>query len=945
MIDKNKIWLIKPTIILCLLLSACAPKISSIKPNVVDAKGGADVVIEGKHLKDVDLYVDSKKISVKSQSEEQLIFTAPKHDGGKATVKVENKSGKSAQSEMTYIVTPAMKYIVEFKVTEGVAAARSDFSIFQESKIKVLEKFGIDNIKVNNVRNLPYLIVEDLSSEELTELRNDPDVKAVHENKFRARQTTESLEIIEQPQAYSWGATGEGYSVAVLDTGADYRHPDLGACASAGEGCRVLVSMDMTAVDDGELDADPKQHGTNVSAIIAKTAPKASILSLDVFEPNGAADSDVIKALNWVITNRDQYNIVAVNMSLGSDENHQVECKNTVYDSAFEWLLLDGIQVVVAACTDAVKNGLSIPACHPLAISVGATTDSLTQATRYTSCDDSIVPVDTVSGFSNSAVTLDILAPGTNITAGGVSLSGTSQAAPHVTGALAALKSKFPNRSTAELLLKLQQTGELVTDKSNGVTTRRLNLASAMNDRPIAKDDVAASIEGSGVIIDVLANDVDETPELMKIEGVVINDGMGMYARIIKNKVYFYSDPGVSGLKTIRYSMKDEYGSLATAKITIDIKPFSLAAPRTIAKPSFLSKLGKQRIGNFIVYETGQYQDREVWYQGLDADGLLSKDPHSISRGAAGILANYLDVSSDENGYTASWITKNELVGSYSVQGVNGKHPYLPKPYKASFDYNGIPRNPHVTVLDHTVVVGWEDARDPGHRYSQSFARNVDNPSPIGNLVKDDNLIGFTDRYDGFKVDKDNFLHFRHQKYKDYIITRKLDFYGKDIWAETQKIPDWKGSPPPWESRLNGSALDYDVVKDKTGFAMAWSHATYAGSYGVSFQRYNNDAIADKAPIILLPELNSMGDVSIVNFDNGNYRVFWNEKHADFSAIVSVSISANGNVGEKNIDYWTDNANAYFPGMIDAMALSGDKYLLSWSNNARELMNLTRVNN
>ncbi|WP_220385548.1 S8 family serine peptidase, partial [Klebsiella pneumoniae] len=104
-------------------------------------------------------------------------------------------------------------------------------------------------------------------------LLNDPNVKAVYPNRINRTTTTESLPLINQPQANTNGFTGEGSSVAVLDTGVNYLHSDFGCTAvnTPSSTCRVVYSFD-SAPDDGTLDDDG--HGSNVSAIVSKVATK-----------------------------------------------------------------------------------------------------------------------------------------------------------------------------------------------------------------------------------------------------------------------------------------------------------------------------------------------------------------------------------------------------------------------------------------------------------------------------------------------------------------------------------------------------------------------------------------------------------------------------------------------------------------------------------------------
>ena len=78
--------------------------------------------------------------------------------------------------------------------------------------------------------------------------------------------------------------------------------------------------------------------------------------------------------------------------------------------------------------------------------------------------------------FSNSADFLTLLAPGSLITAAGISMEGTSQAAPHVAGAIAVLCEAYPSESTDAITNRLTITGVPVNDPGNGITKPRLDL-------------------------------------------------------------------------------------------------------------------------------------------------------------------------------------------------------------------------------------------------------------------------------------------------------------------------------------------------------------------------------------------------------------------------------------------------------------------------------------
>lgn len=310
---------------------------------------------------------------------------------------------------------------------------------------------------------------------------------------------TESLGVISQATAEASGFTGAGTSVAVLDTGADYTHADLGSCTAVGTpaSCRVAYATDF-ATSDGSR--DDNGHGTNVSAIVAAVAPDTDILALDVFSGGSATSTDIAEALDWVIANQATYNIAAINMSLGSSA-YTAPC-STSFATAFANLRSAGVAIAVASGNNAYTNAISWPACDANVLSVGAVYDSNMGAVGWSGCSDSSTAADKVTCFSNSASFLDILAPGALIVAGGYTMGGTSQATPHVAGALAVVRAANPTATVMEVEDKLLDNGDPITDTRNGYSFPRLDLASAVADcvddvSPLSLSPVAAGESGT----------------------------------------------------------------------------------------------------------------------------------------------------------------------------------------------------------------------------------------------------------------------------------------------------------------------------------------------------------------------------------------------------------------------------------------------------------------
>ena len=265
------------------------------------------------------------------------------------------------------------------------------------------------------------------------------------------------------------------------------------------------------------------EHGTHVASIAAGingVAPEADIISLQVFHlrtnpnplppffppgnlpcPNQVAgtqcilanQADIIAALNQATVLADSFDIAAVNMSLGGGNNNAA-CDADLAKVSIDNLRSRGIATVVSSGNQGFINAMEAPACISTAISVGSTVDTqLPVADNATG--GAVYVQDLVSRYSNVAPFLDLHAPGTLIVGGApvnspcdnnfgpngdgqCRMSGTSMAAPHVTGAWAALKSLNPAARVEDVLAILQATGVAVADNrlntTNGLTAAGL---------------------------------------------------------------------------------------------------------------------------------------------------------------------------------------------------------------------------------------------------------------------------------------------------------------------------------------------------------------------------------------------------------------------------------------------------------------------------------------
>ncbi|MCW7537961.1 S8 family serine peptidase [Aquabacterium sp. A7-Y] len=406
------------------------------------------------------------------------------------------------------------EFIVEFHAPVAMGAASADAAATLHTKRRVYShvKKAVESALskgeyeiLTDYDALPMQFVRSKDRRGLLKLLDDPNVKAVYESRTYAPVLTQSLPLIGQVDAVASGFRGTGATVAVLDTGVDYRRASFGTCTAPGvpASCKVVAALD-TAADDRQLDDRQSMHGTNVAGIVAGVAPGARIAALDVFGRNGLARSqDITAAINWAISNQQRYNIVALNLSLGDSSNLSSECTASWATRPFAEARAAGILPVVAAGNNGYTGGLSDPACAPGAVRVGAVYDENLGSISWSNCTDRSTRADRVTCFSNSGPLLTLLAPGARISAGGapeLTMGGTSQAAPHVAGAIAVLRAPgaAPEEDVDATVFRLTSTGTPVTDHRNGRITPRLNLTEAT--RSIHRDAAARAAEQPGAL-------------------------------------------------------------------------------------------------------------------------------------------------------------------------------------------------------------------------------------------------------------------------------------------------------------------------------------------------------------------------------------------------------------------------------------------------------------
>jgi serine protease AprX len=176
--------------------------------------------------------------------------------------------------------------------------------------------------------------------------------------------------------------TGKGVTIAFLDSGF-YPHPDLVEPLNRIISFKDLCS-EQTLDKNGEIEWW-QWHGTQTSVVAAGNgrlsernykglASDAQLVLVKASEKGRIIEENIARGIEWVIENRQQYNIRVLNISLGGDED--VPCSKSIIDQAAEEAIGQGIVVVAAAGNSGDDGKHSIPPANsPSVITVGGYDD------------------------------------------------------------------------------------------------------------------------------------------------------------------------------------------------------------------------------------------------------------------------------------------------------------------------------------------------------------------------------------------------------------------------------------------------------------------------------------------------------------------------------------------------------------------------------------------
>lgn len=330
----------------------------------------------------------------------------------------------------------------------------------EEGKQKVLG----DVEDVNEVLHNVEMVEATLTEQQLSELKKDPNIEFVDTKEAPMTLAdldtpvqpllvpTWNLSLINTPVAWDSGIFGNKVKVAIIDTGINLIDdlPNVARRVSFVRDMPETTIKESDNVDRGGIRNNG--HGTSVAAVIGarvggylkdqKTsdvigvAPNVQLYSLKYADgTTSGTTTEIVKSIDWAIANK--MDIINISSGLYIDVPALRNAIQKAYNA--------GILIVASAGNDGNDRNVTYPARYSQVIAVS-----------------SVSAKQKISSFSNTGSSMNLTAPGEavpTINKDGklIYASGTSYAAPHVTGILALLKQQYPFLSAKELRAKLDE--------------------------------------------------------------------------------------------------------------------------------------------------------------------------------------------------------------------------------------------------------------------------------------------------------------------------------------------------------------------------------------------------------------------------------------------------------------------------------------------------------
>ncbi len=569
-----------------------------------------------------------------------------------------------------------------------------------------------EDVVLGEYKNTFNGIALDVSSEKAAEIEEVKGVKKVWKNNKVEILLDESVPLIQGgigagqldengEDCLSTGKkclTGEGVSIGIIDTGVDYTHGDLGGCTTEeflGRNCgKVVGGYDFSGnfqvfyLFNIISDNDPMDymgHGTHVAAtaagdgVLKGVAPGADIYAYKVF-PNSYGSVIISAIERSVDPNQDgdtSDHLDVISLSLGG-----VGTPDDPMSQAIDNVVDTGVVAVISAGNSGSNYGM-YDAYIPKIGSPGTARNAITIAASNKIKDEErnielIVPFSSEGpviwedeNFNvNIILKPDVAAPGVNICAAQwgnawesskclddehVAISGTSMAAPHISGVVALILEKHPDWSPEEVKKVLKKTATKIGFSVNSVGQGfgRVNVTEAIKleslsvfvkldsiSRPFGTLDITGSVDG----------------ENLDYYEIYLNEGLGTKNGVSYFDPYTYEGPGDWQTHNPSWNL------IKTEKIESGIKSFGEIDARDMTNHAVYSI-------KLIVYDNLGNSDEDIIY--LMPQNVILNNPNqdSIFEGNQVIPITGKAFFKDFQEYSIYY--RNEETGEISDAGIN----------------------------------------------------------------------------------------------------------------------------------------------------------------------------------------------------------------------------------------------------------------------------------
>jgi subtilisin len=557
--------------------------------------------------------------------------------------------------------------IIMYKNNRGQLQVQSDRNkLIHEKGGKVTYEFRL----INGVAaELPVKVIEEFSkNKDILYIQPDLEVFA-HDQEI-----TWGVQRVNAPEVHS-ATKGAGVKIAILDSGIDYTHPDLD---NNYQGGFDFVNYDNDPMDD-------HGHGTKVAGIIAAednnfgvlgVAPEASIYGVKVLNSGGSGStSTVIKGIEWAVEN----DMDIISMSLGGTSGYHA------YEAAINNAYNSGVLLIASAGNYGSKatDNVAYPAKYNSVIAVSAINQN-----------------DNICSFSSVGPAVELTAPGLFVTStkmgGGYKyFSGTSAAAPFVSGVAALMIASDPTLTNVEVRQSLQKNsvdlGVKGRDNKYGygipmpaINTPPLNIAIT------AQPDILVSGQNSQITIHI---DSSGEPIPDALVTISVSDGTfnlnSGYTDKNGNLKLTYFAPQVTTPSTITISTNviKSGNNEGTASSTITVNPLmpqietSMTIDTKILESNqntnvmvYISSSGIPVSGATVdISATGGYLDQIIGITDTNGDFMTVYTAPQVTSPTTVILKTDVNKSGYEGSSIQDFLSINPQASNYLAESL---HPY-----------------------------------------------------------------------------------------------------------------------------------------------------------------------------------------------------------------------------------------------------------------------------